>query len=395
MITTEQVEQLRSFESPTFPVVTLYLDTDPTRVEKRGYVIAAKDILRELERKLEDPPKRKAYQEDVASILYFLESETNPNARGLAIFSCKAQGLWQVYRLPVSVQNKGYLGPRPYLSPLLDVLDEYERYAVVLLDKEKVKLFTVYLGEIEERQLEADMMPKKHKQGGWSEVGYQRAKPGVNRPQGAGGMGSFGRDVQAHHEAHVKWHIKHVVDLLSQELEHHRFDRLIVGGTEEALAEFNRQLPATLKERLVGTFTAEMFASTADILRETMAIEERVEREKELELVNSLVEATLAGGNGTLGVDDTLMALQQGRIYTLVVNYGLTVPGSQCQGCGYLAALSLDRCPLCGKEMDPVEDMVSLAVQTARDRGAEVEFVRGPAADVLRTYGGIGALLRF
>lgn len=395
MVTAEQMEQLRSFESPTFPVVSLYLDTDPTRVEKRGYIIAAKDILKELERQLQDRAKRKAFQEDVASIIYFLESETNPNAKGLAIFSCKAQGFWQVYRLPVSVANKGHLGPRPYLPPLLDVLDEYERYAVVLLDKEKVKLFTVFLGEIEERQLEADMMPKKHKQGGWSEVGYQRAKPGVNRPQGAGGMGSFGHDVQAHHDAHVQWHIKHVIDLLSRELNHHRFDRLVVGGTEEALSEFNRLSPPELRERIVGTFSAEMFASAVDILRETMAIEERVEREKELQLVNSLVEATLKGSNGVLGIDDTLMALQEGRIYRLVVNFGLDVPGYRCEGCGYLSAVRTESCPVCGSPMQPVDDIVALAVQTARDRAAEVEFVRGPAAEVLKNYGGVGAVLRF
>jgi peptide chain release factor subunit 1 len=395
MVTPEQIEQLRSFESPKFPVVSLYLDTDPTRVEKRGYIIAAKNILKELERKLDDRAKRKAFQDDVASILYFLESETNPSARGVAIFSCKAQGLWQVYRLPVSVPNKGHVGPTPYIQTLLDVLDEYERYAVVLLDKEKVKLFTVYLGEIEERQLEADMMPKKHKQGGWSEVGYQRAKPGVNRPQGAGGMGSFGHDVQAHHEAHVQWHIKHIIELLSEELNHHSFDRIIVAGTEEALAEFNRLLPGDLKERVVGSFSAEMFASPADILRETMAIEERVEREKELQIVNSLVEATLKGSNGVLGLDDTLMALQEGRIYTLVVNFDLTAQGRRCLGCGYLTAILADKCPVCGADMEQVENVVDLAVQTARDRGAQVEFVRGAAAEVLRGYGGIGGVLRF
>jgi peptide chain release factor subunit 1 len=339
MVTPEQIEQLRSFESPKFPVVSLYLDTDPTRVEKRGYIIAAKNILKELERKLDDRAKRKAFQDDVASILYFLESETNPSARGVAIFSCKAQGLWQVYRLPVSVPNKG--------------------------------------------------------QGGWSEVGYQRAKPGVNRPQGAGGMGSFGHDVQAHHEAHVQWHIKHIIELLSEELNHHSFDRIIVAGTEEALAEFNRLLPGDLKERVVGSFSAEMFASPADILRETMAIEERVEREKELQIVNSLVEATLKGSNGVLGLDDTLMALQEGRIYTLVVNFDLTAQGRRCLGCGYLTAILADKCPVCGADMEQVENVVDLAVQTARDRGAQVEFVRGAAAEVLRGYGGIGGVLRF
>ncbi len=395
MVAPEQIEQLRNFQSPDFPVVSLYLDTDPNRVEKRGYIIAAKDILKKLEQQIDNRQARRAFQDDMAAVLYFLESETTPNAKGLAIFSCRAQNFWQVYRLPVSVANKGFVGARPYLPPLLDVLDEYERYAVVLLDKEKVKLFTVFLGEIEERQLEAEMMPKKHKQGGWSEVGYQRAKPGVNRPQGAGGMGSFGHDVQAHHEAHVQWHVKNVIELLTQELQHHRFDRLIAGGTEEALAEFNRLLPGELRERLVATFSAEMFANPADILRETLLIQEKVEREKELELVNGLVEAALKGNNGVVGVDDTLMALQEGRIYKLVVNFGHSLAGFRCTNCAYLSTVNNGKCPLCASPMAEVPDVIALAIQTARDRGAEVEFVRGPAADLLEKYGKIGAVLRF
>jgi hypothetical protein len=45
----------------------------------------------------------------------------------------------------------------PDLAPLLRLLDEHERYAVALVDKEKARLFSVFLGEIEvERQVERE-----------------------------------------------------------------------------------------------------------------------------------------------------------------------------------------------------------------------------------------------
>jgi len=36
------------------------------------------------------------------------------------------------------------------VEPLLELLDEYEPYAVALVDKEKARFFSIFLGEIEE-----------------------------------------------------------------------------------------------------------------------------------------------------------------------------------------------------------------------------------------------------
>ena len=66
-------------------------------------------------------------------------------------------------------------------------LDEYERYAVALVDKEKARFFSVFLGEIDETDDFKDFVPAKHDQGGVSQANFQR-----------------------HHEAHVFRHLKRV-----------------------------------------------------------------------------------------------------------------------------------------------------------------------------------------
>ncbi len=50
----------------------------------------------------------------------------------------------------------------PYIAPLLEILDEYERYGVVLADKEQARLFTVFIGEIAEHYDAFAPAPVKH-----------------------------------------------------------------------------------------------------------------------------------------------------------------------------------------------------------------------------------------
>jgi hypothetical protein len=55
-------------------------------------------------------------------------------------------------------------GPRAgaHRSRLLEILDAYERYAVALVDKRYARLFTVFLGEIEESKAFEDFVFTHH-----------------------------------------------------------------------------------------------------------------------------------------------------------------------------------------------------------------------------------------
>ena len=73
------------------------------------------------------------------------------------------------------------------MAPLLELVDEFERYAIALVDKEKARLFTFFASEIEEMESFKDFVFGKSDQGGVSQARYQQ-----------------------HHEAHVYWHLKRV-----------------------------------------------------------------------------------------------------------------------------------------------------------------------------------------
>ena len=57
--------------------------------------------------------------------------------------------MWEAYRLPEVERDELTFGPVPHLAPLIDIVEEYERYAVALVDKESARLFTVFMAEIE------------------------------------------------------------------------------------------------------------------------------------------------------------------------------------------------------------------------------------------------------
>jgi peptide subunit release factor 1 (eRF1) len=241
------------------------------------------------------------------------------------------------------------------------------------VDKERARLFTVFLGEIEETDALADLVPGKHDQGGLSQTHYQR-----------------------HHEVHVHWHLKGVAQRLAQLFRLHRFDRLILAGPEEATSGLRRLLPRVLAQRLVAVVPGKLAASDAQILEQTLEIERGAERQVEERLLAELIDQAGPAGPATLGIRPTLDALWADTVQTLVIAHRDAVAGSECPNCERLDAGRVDACPACGTAMRPVHDLLHRAMQHARAQAASVEVVHGAAARRLLDAGaGLGAFLRY
>ncbi|MCL6649150.1 MAG: hypothetical protein K6U89_12525 [Chloroflexi bacterium] len=372
MITPEQIHQLEQFSPDSAWVLSLYLGLDPERQIERMDLTLFKDLTRTVRESLATEEQLRAFNAEVEHVTRWLEM-TPPQGRGLALFSCLPAGLWQAHFLPVRVRDRLVYEPTPYLTPLLDILDEYERYAVVLVDKERARLFTVFLGAIEESEAFEDEVPGRHDQGGWAQARLQR-----------------------HHAYHVLQHLKRVVEKLRLLQAQRAFDRWILAGPEEATSELVHLLPPALARRLVATLSLPLFASPAEVLAETLRVEQEVERQQEDALVTELLELAGGGGRATVGRAATLTALAWGGVRTLVVAEGLRLAGVECTQCGALAAEPRAQCPVCQGPVQPVEDVVERAVERALATEATVELVHGEAARKLQERGeGIGALLRY
>jgi peptide subunit release factor 1 (eRF1) len=371
VFTQRQIEELEAFDAGDERALSVYLDLDLHDAAGRSYLIALTDLVKELREPL-DKAGREALDREADRVAVWLD-ENRRAGNGLAVFSCTPRGLWQAAYLRVPVADHLVFERRPDIAPLLDILDEYERYAVAVVDKGRARLFTVFAGEIEPGEAFEDYVPPHHKQGGWSQANFQR-----------------------HHEAHVFRHLKRVAEHLTQLARRRSFDRLVIAGPEEATNELKKLLPRALASRLAATLAVDPHATPEEILEKTLQVERRVEREVEDRLLRELLEVAGAGGRATCGIPETLDALWLGDVQTLVVAHGVHAPGSECGNCGRLETATLETCPMCGSAMHEVHDVFHRAMARTLEQAGSVETLHGESATRLRQAGGgMGAILRY
>src|SRR4028118_1146097 len=112
------------------PMLSVYVSVNAAIPENQGraYLVRLRDAMND-----EGVPE--GLQDRVRE---FVEGETNPGARTLAV-SADEKGRFEVYRRQVDVPESCRWGD-PYVAPLTLVLDEYEPYGAVVLDAERLRL---------------------------------------------------------------------------------------------------------------------------------------------------------------------------------------------------------------------------------------------------------------
>jgi len=372
LLTPERIAELEAFDGGGARVLSVYLNLDPTRQARRTYRIVLEDLAKEIRSRL-DRKARVTFEADVARVQEWLGRQA-PHGNGVALFASGPRKFFHAHWLLVGVQDHLTWDLTPDVAPLLEVADEYERYAVALVEKNRARLFTVFMGAIEESDALRDKeVPPRHDQGGVSQSHFQR-----------------------HHDLHVLWHLKRIAGRLAALFRRRPFDRLILAGPEEVTSELRPLLPDALARRVVAVVPLETYANEREVLEKTLEIEARVEREAEERLLQELFETAGAGGRATQGLAPTLEALWLGEVRTLVVADGARQAGSECPNCGRLEPRDIATCPACGSAMRTVHDVVHRAMARTIDQAGRVEVVHGDAARrLLQVGGGLGALLRF
>ena len=374
MISRKDVERLAAFRSDD-GVVSAYVRIDPKLVyDRQAHAAQFKGAVRAFLRANKNGAWQAVLERESGRILRFLE-ERLPSGRGLAIFACQPAGLWEALTLQVPVPSFIDVGPSPSIEVLARILDEYPRFAVVVVQRDAAR---IYLSE--QRQADAGAVvevtsdvPGWHDQGGWAQARFQR-----------------------HIEVHVQRHLREVADELERLFYERPFSRLTVGGSPEAVDEFLALLPEPVARCVVGTFPVDLKHDSEEaVLERARQVGDEAERRSEAELVTRALEAAASGGRGAAGLDETLRAVAEARVHTLLVADGLVREGAVCPACGHLAAEPVPRCPLCGAEAEAVSDVIERAVERAFLAGAHIETVLGPARQRLLENGGLAAILRY
>lgn len=345
MLSATDIYALLNFQGTSPAVVTLYLDLSPGRAHLREYKALAKEALR-------DDPLLQGLEADLARLEAFLAELAPGDDRGLAVFSSQRLGLWQTAGLPQTVKSALRVGVRPFLNPLVNLLDQYHRYGVLLLDEDRARLLEVFLGrcsELEEPPLAAVKQTR-----------------------------------------HVR--LKEAADRLMTFVRARGIERVILGAPPELEAPFLNHLHGFIQDNLIidTQMGPDMPAQAAAKRVVDGEMQSRIVRESVL--VYRLLDAVRQDGMGVVGLQETLNALQRGQVRMLLLRQGLARIGRACTRCRALA-LSGRKCVFCGALTEGVFDVVSELAQAALEQNCEVfRILHDRRLDAL---GGVGAELRF
>jgi hypothetical protein len=251
----------------------------------------------------------------------------------------------------------------PDFEPLRFGLESNPLTAIVLIDREWRRLFTVSLGEIHELhdpEVDAD-------------------KSGV-----------LGRETdnnqREQHDDQVFW--RKLIDRMTQLHQQVGFGQLLIAGPPEVRSSFLEQLPSGLQHLLVGEFIVLGDATPAHVLEAAQETLEQATHNTGTKLLADVL------AHGLRGSETTLAAVQEGRVYELLVSgdaSGIPV-WRDTQGYVFATYPAQGISPLTGLG---VEGMVLRDVLSdLRERfGLRIHFLQNDLATRLETeMGGMGGL---
>jgi len=367
MFSDNDLRELLEYKS-SVPVLSLYLNTDPTEGNADAYKLRLRNILKEIN-----------LPEDIRAVERYFNHTYDWSGRAVAVFSCSPDGFFRAYPLAIAMRDLVHISDRPSVKPLADLLDNYGGVGVALVDKQGARLFFFHLGELREQEGVMGETVKHTKRGGASSF------PG--RRGGIAGRTNF-------MEEKIERNLKEAADFAARFFEERHVRRVLIGGTDENVASFRSLLPKAWQSLVMGTFPMSMTASHIDILNKAQQIGMEAESQREARLVDQVITSAAKGNAAVIGLADVFDAVNYDRIKTLVVEEGLSQPGYVCDNCGALFTAPAEICSVCGKgKVERTLDAVEMTVGRVMRHGGDIEVLRSNPD--LAKGGSIGALLRY
>ena len=380
MISTQDLERLIQRQDGGTPVLSLFLDMSVDSNNKRNHHVFLGQKRAQFE-ELDGNrpiPTGNGNESGMGSLFErvqgWIDSEFNESNRGVVIYSAVDGGWFEALQFPVPVQNRLVVAEKPVIGPLAQVLQSYEHYGVILMDREHVRILSVYLGTLlDELEFRGDPLA-----------------PTTNHHVQAGGYSH--KRFQQHKLEEMRHFFKDFADEVERFVARYQPTSLVLLGTDQNTARFREFLPQTVTDLIVHTGPAPVDGPAPEILaRLEPHLRNEQERESQ-ELLEQVRDRAAHDYLATAGVQGTLTALQEGKVDTLVLARDGQLQGARCSQCGFVFVRDVTRCPYDGNEemegVDVMEEMVRLAQQ----QGADIQFADANAIADLR---GAAALLRF
>jgi hypothetical protein len=244
--------------------------------------------------------------------------------RTVAIFACAGSGLLEAIPLPCPLRERGVLGIRPHIRPLLLARQRCPAYHIAVVDRRRAWLFSVDGGEAERTGAVLDSYDRG--------TATQLARLVCRGERGP----------------------------------------LVIGGQDDGIRRLLANAPPAVREAVAGSFTADPRTLTPARVRDLAS--PIVTRWAELRARRAAAEilAMPLGGLAAVGLPSCLAAISAGAVQTLVVPGDGLVPGYECGRCGTLSLIADNCCPDWGTAALPVPDVIEEMTGRILEDGGEV-----------------------
>ncbi len=308
---------------------------------------------------LADPEEMEAFKKAQATILKELDTyQAFLPGKGFVAFVTPG-GIRHQESLPVQVPNLVRWEAGPRLAPYIRGLKQLRPMVTALVDGRRSRVFVYKEGTLDEvSDLRADTFL-----GDLTDpAAPQRAS------HHSGTRGETATDAaQKYLEVGTDRMLKEAKEIILQRAGTEGF--VLLGGDREVVAALLSHLPGGMEERILENSSLFVDMSLPDVRAATAEGASALAKRRQEALLDQVLEQTRAGGRGCLGGEDTVRALDEGRVDILILSRSFVEANA---------------------------DFADQCVGKAFQQSAEVRVLSAAPGDRLdKEGGGLGARLRY
>lgn len=359
MIDEKLLSKLVGYDKNNYPVTSTYLSTSEDLGDRRKHLVKLKELM---QYKKDTTYFKELSEQEKASVLedfdkiynWFNESFDSQNFRSGIIFSSSKNELWETVNLKIPIKNEITVQHKPYIRPLATMLSDHNKYAVILVDKAKTRIFENRFGEYNEL--------------------FNEKRDDLEEVKVGGFKGREERKYERHQHEAIAKHFKTAAEKIFNLDKKHNFHWIILGGRKEATGEFKKHLHNYIKDKLIGTIKIDPMADLKEVLEKVKKTEKKARHEYEKKLLEDF-RFQREKGTGIEGFKDIFDAIMKGQIETLMIPENLERKGVFCRHDNYLSTEVEDNCPLCGSKLERTKDVVEHLIEKALNQSSKVQLM--------------------
>jgi peptide chain release factor subunit 1 len=214
--------------------------------------------------------------------------------------------------IPVRLRNRAVVDEEFYTLPLVVLLEQFDRFAVLVFDRRSARLFSYYLGQLQQEKL----------------IFHDYVLPKLNAST-CSWKGLSEKTINHRIQDSFHRHLKEVGRFVFDCFKPLGFDKLLLASPRTEIDTIKKHLHSYLNTRLAGEFRANVDDDMEIIGEKAAKVVAGYRREKEKNKISELFDG-IAQKRAALGANAVLEALSAGSVRELICTDDFHTSGYVC-----------------------------------------------------------------